>query len=130
MSQSNVQAVKAKLEEQYSLSNMIYQVVASFSLRSILKLLKCTQTNYTVFVMEFIFLFAVLPKICFSTSAFQDFCSDLFCRDFQNFTNFCFPENLLATDANRSNVLKIFISLKVTVYMQDRRLRSEKALDA
>ena len=80
--------------------------------------------------MEFIFLFAVLPKICFSTSAFQDFCSDLFCRDFQNFTNFCFPENLLATDANRSNVLKIFISLKLTVYMQDRRLRSEKALDA
>ena len=32
--------------------------------------------------------------------------------------------------ANRFKVLQIFISLKVTVYMQDHRLRSEKALDA
>ena len=83
--------------------------------------------------MDFIFLFAVLPKICFSISTFQDFCSDLFCsylqRSFRNFTNFCFPENLLVAAANCFKVLKIFISLKVTVYIQDRRLRSEKALD-
>ena len=46
------------------------------------------------------------------------------------FTNFCFSENLLVAAANRFKVLKIFISLKVTVYIQDRRLRSEKALDA
>ena len=83
--------------------------------------------------MEFIFLFAVLPKICFSTSIFQDFCSDLFCsylqRNVQMFTNFCFSENLLVTAANRFKVIKIFISVKVTVYIQDRRLWSEKALD-
>ena len=42
------------------------------------------------------------------------------------FMHFCFQENLLVAAANR---LKIFISLKVTVYIQDSRLRSEKALD-
>ena len=41
-------------------------------------------------------------------------------------TNFCFPENLSAVAANRCKVLKTFISIKVIVYMQDRRLRSEK----
>ena len=46
------------------------------------------------------------------------------------FTNFCFSENLLVAAANRFKVLKTFISLKVTVYIQDRRLQSEKALDA
>ena len=45
------------------------------------------------------------------------------------FTNFCFSENLLVAAANRFKVLQIFISLKVTVYIQDRRLRPEKALD-
>ena len=45
------------------------------------------------------------------------------------FTNFCFSENLLVAAANRFKVLKIFTSLKVTVYIQDLRLRSEKALD-
>ena len=45
------------------------------------------------------------------------------------FTNFYFSENLLVAAANHFKVLKIFISLKVTVYVQDRRLRSEKALD-
>ena len=85
--------------------------------------------------MEFIILFAVLPKICFSTSIFQDFCSDLFSiyleRNFRNFTNFCLPpENLLLAAANRLKVLKIFIFLKTTVYIQDRGLRSEKALVA
>ena len=39
---------------------------------------------------------------------------------------FCFPENLSAVAANRCKVLKTFISIKVIVYMQDRRLRSEK----
>ena len=84
--------------------------------------------------MEFNYLFAVLPKTCFSTSTFQDFCSDLFSsyleRTFQNFTNFCFPENILVAAANRFKVLKIFISIKTTIYIQDRRLRSEKALEA
>ena len=45
------------------------------------------------------------------------------------FTNFCFLENLLVAAANRFKLLKIFISVKVTVCIQDRRLRSEKALD-
>ena len=40
------------------------------------------------------------------------------------------PENLLVAAAIRFKVLKTFISLKVTVYIQDYRLRSEKALDA
>ena len=43
------------------------------------------------------------------------------------FTNFCFSENLLVAAANHFKVLKIFISLKVTVYIEDRRLPSEKA---
>ena len=64
--------------------------------------------------MDFILLFAVLPKIWFYTRTFQDFCSD-----------FC-----LVAAANRFKVLKIFISLKVTVYIQDHRLESEKALYA
>ena len=83
--------------------------------------------------MEFIFLFTVLPKTWFSTSTFQDFCSDLFCsylqRNVRMFMNFCFSENLLVAAANRFKVLKILISLKITVYIQDHRLRSEKALD-
>ena len=45
------------------------------------------------------------------------------------FTNFCFSEILLVGAANRFMVLKMFISLKVTGYIQDRRLRSEKSLD-
>ena len=83
--------------------------------------------------MEFIFLFAVLPKTWFSTSTFQDFFSDLFCsylqRNVRMFMNFCFSENLLVAAANRFKVLKILISLKITVHIQDHRLRSEKALD-
>ena len=43
---------------------------------------------------------------------------------------FFFPENLLVEATNCFKVLKKFISLKVTVYVQDRRLRSEKALHA
>ena len=78
---------------------------------------------------DFLFLFEVLPKKCFSDSIFQDFCSDLFRsylqRDFQNFTNF--PENLLVAAPNRFKVPKIFISLEVTAYTQDRRLQSKKA---
>ena len=48
ISQSNVQAVKAEKEEWYTLSNIIYiklQNYCFFSLRSILKLLNCAQTN-------------------------------------------------------------------------------------
>ena len=45
------------------------------------------------------------------------------------FTNFSFLENLLVAAANRFKLLKIFSSVKVTVCIQDRRLRSEKALD-
>ena len=45
------------------------------------------------------------------------------------FTIFCFSENLLVAAANRFKVFKIFISLKLQ-YIQDRRLRPEKALDA
>ena len=62
-----------------------------------------------------------LPRICFSTSGFQYFCSDLFCnylkRNFRNFTNFYFPENLLVAAANYFKDLKIFISLKALQYI-------------
>ena len=44
----------------------------------------------------------------------------------RNFTNFRLPENVLVATANHCNVLKKFISMKVTVDMQSRRLRSEK----
>ena len=44
-------------------------------------------------------------------------------------TNFCLPKNLLVAAANRFKVLKTFISVKVTVIMQDRSLHFEKALD-
>ena len=44
-------------------------------------------------------------------------------------TNFYSSEYILVAAANRFKVLKIFISLKVTVYIQDRRLWSEKTLD-
>ena len=47
----------------------------------------------------------------------------------RNFTKYCLPENRLVTDANPCKVLKTFISLKVRVYKQHHRLRSEKALD-
>ena len=43
--------------------------------------------------------------------------------------NVCFSENLLVAAAYRFKVLKLFISLKVTVYIQYRRLRSKKALE-
>ena len=51
-------------------------------------------------------------------------------KKFSKFYELLFPKNLLVAAANRFKVLKTFISLKVTVYIQDRRLRSEKALDA
>ena len=49
---------------------------------------------------------------------------------FSKFYKLLFPKKLLVAAANRFKVLKTFISLKVIVYMQDRRLWSEKALDA
>ena len=45
------------------------------------------------------------------------------------FTSLCFSENLLVAATNCFKVLKLFFSLKVTVYIQYRRLRSEKVLD-
>ena len=36
---------------------------------------------------------------------------------FPRFANFCFPENLLVAAANRFKILKIFLSLIVTVYI-------------
>ena len=49
-----------------------------------------------------------------------------FLRRFVNFTNLCFPEKPLVAAASRCKVLKIFISIKVAVYMQSHILRSEK----
>ena len=63
---------------------------------------------------------------------FAQISSVVVCKEiFSKFYELLFPKNLLvAAAANRFKVLKTFISLKVTVYIQDRRLRSEKALDA
>ena len=49
----------------------------------------------------------------------------VFSTIFPQISNFCFPENLLVADAN-VKVLKIFVSIKGTVYVQGRSLRSEK----
>ena len=51
-------------------------------------------------------------------------------KEFLKFYELLFPKNILVAAANRFKVLKTFISLKITVYTQDRRLRSENALDA
>ena len=88
LSQSNVEAVSAENEEQYTLSNIIhikFQKCYLFSLRSALKklLLKCRQTNEKISVISLFFVkisgwgSAALPKICISISIFQGFCSDL-----------------------------------------------------
>ena len=58
------------------------------------------------------------------------FVLQLYIKRFLKFYKLCFPENLLPATANRFKVLKMFISLKVTVYIQDRKLPSGKALDA
>ena len=64
-------------------------------------------------------------------NVFSQICSVVICKEnFRDFTNFSFPENLLVAAANRFKVLKTFISLKIREYMQNRRLRSERALDA
>ena len=51
---------------------------------------------------------------------FAQICSVVICKEI-------FPENLLVAAANRFRFLETFIFLKFTVYIQDRRLRSEKA---
>ena len=51
-------------------------------------------------------------------------------KKFSKFYELLFPKNLLVAAANHFKVLKTFISLKVRVYIQNRRLRSEKALNA
>ena len=86
--------------------------------------------------MEFNRLFVVLPKICVSTSTFQDFCSyfQLSVVIYKEMFEFLRTSVSLKTfqqerAANRFKVLRIFFSLKVTAYIQDRRLRSEKTLD-
>ena len=58
------------------------------------------------------------------------FVLQLFVKEFLKFYELLFPKNILVAAANRFKVLKTFISLKITVYTQDRRLRSENALDA
>ena len=47
---------------------------------------------------------------------FAQICSYLY-GVFRNFTNICFPKNLLVAPASCCKVLKIFISLKVTIYI-------------
>ena len=58
------------------------------------------------------------------------FALQLSAKKFPKFYELLFPKNLLVAAASRFKVLKAFISLKVTVYIRDRRLRSEKDLDA
>ena len=110
VNQSNVQAVTVENEEEYTLSNIIYikfQNCCLFCLRPIMKevLQKCTQTCAPL--QEF-------------SKIFAHICSFLQ-RVSRNFTNFCFQENLLVAAANRCKVLKIFISINVTVYIQGRK---------
>ena len=61
------------------------------------------------------------PKLY--TNQLKDVCNEVHFFDKTSvfLTNICFPENLLAEAANRCKVLKTFISIKVTAYMQDRR---------
>ena len=73
----------------------------------------------------------VMPLYKHFSIFFSQICSVVISkRNFRNFTNFCFTQNLIVAAANRFKVLKTFISLKARVYIQNRRLRSEKALDA
>ena len=120
------------------MSNIIYikfQNCCFFSLRCILKevLQKCTQTiinqwssffgqlcrlrvcNFTKYMLLYKYFPTFLHRFVKSLH-----------RVSRNFTNLCFPKNLLVAAASRCKVLKIFISMKVTVYMQGRRLRPKK----
>ena len=65
--------------------------------------------------------FKIFARIC-STVIYKKF--------FEILRTFYLPENLLVAAANRCKILKILISIKFTVYIQDRRQRSEKILDA
>ena len=40
--------------------------------------------------------------------------------------NFCFPDNILVAAAIRFKVLKKSISIKIAVYIKDRKLQPEK----
>ena len=51
-------------------------------------------------------------------------------KKFSKFYKLLFPKNLLVGAVNRFKVLKTLISLNVAVYIQNRRIRSEKVLDA
>ena len=55
--------------------------------------------------------------------AFLQVFSKVFAKICSYFCYFYFPEKLLVTAAKRCKVLKIFISKKLSVYIQGRRLR-------
>ena len=82
ISQSNVQAVKAENEEQYTLSNMIYIKFPNccFFFFEVYFGAPKMHTNQLNNVCNGVDIFVcILTKICFSTSTFQDFWSNLFC---------------------------------------------------
>ena len=78
--------------------------------------------------MEFIFL-TNFTKMRSFTSIFLSFCS--ICSYLQtvsrHFRNACFPKHFLLAAANHCKVFQIFISKKVTMYIQGGGLRSEKS---
>ena len=71
-----------------------------------------------------------MPLYKYSSIFFLRFVLRLSVKKFSKFYELLFPTKLLVAAANRFKVLKTFISLKVRVYIQKRRLWSEKALDA
>ena len=74
--------------------------------------------------------YASLDMLLYFSRFFLRFVLQLSIKKFSKFYEFLFSRNLLVAAANRFKVPKTFISLKVTLYIQDRRLRSEKVLDA
>ena len=84
--------------------------------------------------MDFIFFVCSFTKNMLLYNNFSRFLLrfvlQLSIKKFSKFYEFLFPRKPLSSGCHYFQVLKIFISLKVTVYIQDGRLRSEKALDA
>ena len=74
--------------------------------------------------------YASLDMLLYFPRSLLRFVLQLAVKKFSKFYEILFPKNPLVAAANRFKVLETFISLKVTVYIQDRRLRSEKTLDA
>ena len=82
ISQSNVQAVKAENEEQYTLSNMTYIKFPNccfFFFKVYFEAPKMYTNQLNNICNGVDFFVCRLTKICFSTRTFQDFWSDLFC---------------------------------------------------